>query len=286
MSMLQLRARMNLLFASGPDFLDVELAVQTGRLLGLYGPSGSGKTTLLRILAGLTLPEQGVIRLGEQIWLDTERHINLPVQQRVVGMVFQDAALFPNMTVRQNIQYAAEKRDTIVDELLELVGLTKLADRHPATLSGGQRQRVALIRALARRPHLLLLDEPFSALDPETRAQLLTELVRLHQRFGTTTVLVSHQQEDIQRVADELLEIRQGKAFSVEKKAAVSSALGVGVSGRVTYIDPEPTPSYVQIQIDETIVSIPVTPDAIPWRIGDTVTVPIDSTKIVAKQSE
>lgn len=278
--MLQLRARTNLLFASGPATFEVDLDVKTGSLTGLFGPSGSGKTTLLRILAGLTQPEAGFIQVENRVWLDTDQRVNLPVQQRKVGMVFQDAALFPNMTVRQNIEFAAEnRRDPIVNELLELVGLVKLADRKPATLSGGQRQRVALIRALARRPEVLLLDEPFSALDRETRNQLLTELLRLHRQFGTTTVLVSHQQEDILRVSDQLIELKNGRAILMEKPVR-DPIWSPSVSGLITRIDLESTHAIVEIQLQENAILLKIPSDAVQWQVGETVLVPIDSGRI------
>ncbi|GAB3342623.1 hypothetical protein GCM10027299_57600 [Larkinella ripae] len=272
--MIQLRARTNLLFASGPAPLDVDISLATGSLTGLYGPSGSGKTSLLRILAGLMVPEEGLIRVEDRIWLDTGQRINLPTQRRKVGMVFQDSALFPNMSVRQNVEFAAEnRRDPLIDELLERVGLTKLADRQPASLSGGQRQRVALVRALARRPQLLLLDEPFSALDRETRDQLLAELLSLHQRFGTTTVLVSHQQEEILRVADQLLELKQGKAFWVE--------IGPGqktlpeVTGQITAVQLESGQARIEIRLHETTVTLEMPVHQVRWQVGDPITLPV-----------
>ncbi|GAB3893849.1 sulfate/molybdate ABC transporter ATP-binding protein [Larkinella knui] len=275
--MLHLQARMNLLFASGPAPLEVAVSLKIGSLTGLCGPSGSGKTTLLRILAGLTMPEKGIVRVGERTWLDTEHRINLATQQRKVGMVFQDAALFPNMSVRQNVEFAAEnRRDPIVDELLERVGLTNLADRKPATLSGGQRQRVALIRALARRPQVLLLDEPFSALDRETRDQLLIELLRLHRQFGTTTVLVSHHQEEIQRVADQFIELKEGKASFREKKSEPDSASRQQVSGLITGIDVKANRVQVQIWLNDATITVNRPHKALKWQVGDTITLDVE----------
>ncbi|GAB3935608.1 sulfate/molybdate ABC transporter ATP-binding protein [Larkinella terrae] len=275
MPTIHLQARMNLAFASGSDLLDVDFTLKTGSLTGLYGPSGSGKTTLLRILAGLTTPESGRIRVDDRFWLDTERRIDLPAQQRNVGMVFQDAALFPNMTVRQNVEFAAENRRAfLVDELLELMGLQNLADRKPATLSGGQRQRVALIRALARRPKVLLLDEPFSALDRETRDQLLMELVRLHQRFETTTVLVSHQLEEIHRVADHWIELKMGKIHFAGDHPDRSSFKSQRVAGIVTELKEET--GQVQISLTDQTVLLEMSSQTSGWKIGERVTFLID----------
>lgn len=277
MPMIHFQARMNLEFASGPDQLAIDLSLKTGSLTGLYGHSGSGKTTLLRILAGLTKPEKGIIQVDDRFWLDTDRRINLPTQHRNVGMVFQDAALFPNMTVRQNVEFAAEnRRDPIVEELLELVGLQNLADRKPVTLSGGQRQRVALIRALARRPQVLLLDEPFSALDRETRDQLLAELVRLHQRFETTTVLVSHQLEEIQRVADRWVELRQGKVIFQEENSRRSYTGSQSVSGIVTAISVESSATRILVRLTDTTIEFDMPANAVEWQVGEAVTFRID----------
>ncbi|WP_439417372.1 sulfate/molybdate ABC transporter ATP-binding protein [Larkinella sp. GY13] len=277
MPMLHLQARMNLLFATGPALFDVDFKLTTGSLTGLCGPSGSGKTTLLRILAGLTMPESGLIRVGDRIWLDTAERIQLPVQQRKVGMVFQDAALFPNMTVRQNVEFAAEnRRDSLVDELLSLVNLVNLADRKPATLSGGQRQRVALIRALARRPDVLLLDEPFSALDYETRQQLLNELVRLHRQFGTTTVLVSHHQDEIQRVADRILELNQGKVTDIGSPSVAGKITPVPIMGTIQEVQVEETTTQLRIRLTDNLVVLNVPSGTQQWQIGETIVVDIN----------
>lgn len=284
MPMLQLQARMNLLFASGPALLDVDFKLTTGSLTGLCGPSGSGKTTLLRILAGLTMPESGLIRVGDRIWLDTAERIQLPVQQRKVGMVFQDAALFPNMTVRQNVEFAAEnRRDSLVDELLSLVNLVHLADRKPATLSGGQRQRVALIRALARRPDVLLLDEPFSALDYETRQQLLHELVRLHRQFGTTTVLVSHHQDEIHRVADCILELNQGKVTAIGSPAVAGKKSAVPLRGTIQEVQVEETTTRLRIRLTDNLIALNVPSGVQEWHIGEAIVVSLDTQTLTRK---
>ncbi|HEV2354437.1 MAG TPA: ATP-binding cassette domain-containing protein, partial [Puia sp.] len=155
--------------AHGPQQLDIAFQWQQGRLLAVYGPSGAGKTTLLRMLAGLTDPDSGYIEVNGEVWLDTERRINLQTRLRSIGFVFQDFALFPHLTVRRQLEYALPDRRNvaIVSELIGLMGLEALQHHRPAQLSGGQQQRVALARAIARRPELLLLDEPLSALDDE-----------------------------------------------------------------------------------------------------------------------
>ena len=197
--------------ASGPLQLEADARINMGSFVTLFGPSGAGKTTILRMLAGLTEPGRGRIVVDGAVWFDAERRINLPPQQREIGFVFQDYALFPNLTVRENIAYAVPRHDGHwVDELLDLTGLANLAGRLPATLSGGQRQRVALARAIARKPKLLLLDEPLSALDLSLRDQLQDELAALHRRFGLTTLMVSHELGEVFKLSEKVLRLEAG----------------------------------------------------------------------------
>ena len=193
--------------------LDVTLGVERGAFIALTGPSGAGKTTLLRVLAGLTAPDHGRVRVGPALWCDTAARVALSVRRRSIGFVFQDYALFPNMTVQQNVQYAIGRRAdrAEVQRLLQLVDLVGLAAAYPARLSGGQRQRLALIRALARRPDILMLDEPLSALDPVMRRLLQDELKRLHREFDTTTFMVSHDIAEILRLADRIIRLENGR---------------------------------------------------------------------------
>jgi molybdate transport system ATP-binding protein len=165
-----------------------------GEVLGLTGVSGAGKTTLLRLIAGLTQPASGKIVMNGEVWFDSAAGIQLPPQKRKIGFVFQEYALFPNMTVRENIAYAsgAGQGSPTVDELLDLMGLADLHSRKPDALSGGQRQRVAVARALASKPALLLMDEPLSALDSATRTRLQDDLFRIHDKFKIGILLVTH----------------------------------------------------------------------------------------------
>ncbi|NEW87104.1 ATP-binding cassette domain-containing protein [Rhodopseudomonas sp. WA056] len=208
-----LRIRTPLSGPAGPFWLDVDLTIAPGSLLAITGPSGAGKTTLLRAAAGLTRPAEGSIRIGATHWCGTAARLHVPTRKRSIGLVFQDYALFPNMTVRGNVDYAIGSRRCRdeVDELLHLVELHGLADAMPDRLSGGQKQRLALIRALARRPALLMLDEPLSALDPAMRRKLQDDLLRLHRRFATTTLLVSHDPSEILRLADRLVRMEHGR---------------------------------------------------------------------------
>jgi sulfate transport system ATP-binding protein len=191
---------------------DVSLDVDGGSLTALLGPSGSGKSTLLRIVAGLEQPDSGEIRLAG------EDATSVTPQKRGVGFVFQHYAAFKHMSVRANVAFGLKIRkrpaDEIrrrVDELLELVQLQGFGDRYPAQLSGGQRQRMALARALAPEPKVLLLDEPFGALDARVRAELRVWLRRLHDETHTTTVFVTHDQEEAMEVADRIVVMNKGR---------------------------------------------------------------------------
>lgn len=199
--------------AEGPLTAIFELEIKEGEFLTLFGPSGAGKTTLMRLIAGLDIPEHGRIEVNGEVWFDSKHKINLPPQRRSIGFVFQDYALFPTMSVRENLLFAAgnayERKN--VDELLKLVELSSLADRLPATLSGGQKQRVALTRALVRHPKILLLDEPLSALDPAMRHKIQEELALIHERLGVTTLLVSHDIAETVKLSDRLALIESGK---------------------------------------------------------------------------
>ena len=199
--------------AEGPLEAVYELNINDGEFLTLFGSSGAGKTTLLRLIAGLEQPNSGRIEVDGEVWFDSEKKINLPPQRRSIGFVFQDYALFPSMSVRENLLFAAENTEQRkgVDELIELVELSQLAERRPDTLSGGQRQRVALARALVRRPKILLLDEPLSALDPAMRTKLQNELALIHSRLGVTTLLVSHDIAETVKLSDRLASVVLGR---------------------------------------------------------------------------
>jgi molybdate transport system ATP-binding protein len=198
-----------------PIELDATLSCAPGELVALVGPSGSGKTTILRCIAGLERPTYGNVAVNSERWQDSERGVFLPPQARRVGLVFQDYALFPHLSVLDNVatplrHLAPIERHRRARELLERVHLAGLEERRPAQLSGGQRQRVAVARALARDPRVLLLDEPFSAVDQVTRRKLQRELVLLRRSIRIPTVLVTHDLDEAATLADRVCVLHRG----------------------------------------------------------------------------
>ena len=183
--------------------LKVKLSIKQGEFIALSGASGSGKTTLLRVLAGLE-DFNGSIEVFGKSWQ------NLPPQKRDIGMVFQDYALFSNMSVEQNLLYVSKDIE-LANRLLELTELSSIRGQYPSQLSGGQKQRVALCRALMKRPKILLLDEPLSALDWKMRNILQSEIAKVHKEFKLTTIMVSHDRAEIYKLANRVLELKSGK---------------------------------------------------------------------------
>ncbi|WP_209427586.1 molybdenum ABC transporter ATP-binding protein [Pararhodobacter sp. SW119] len=211
--------------AAGPIPLDAAFRVEPGELLALVGHSGSGKTTLLRTIAGLWRPEVGRVRVNGHIWLDSAAGVNLPPHRRRVGLVFQNYALFPHMTALQNVMAAMDAPDRAeAARILDLVNLHDLSDRKPAQLSGGQQQRVAVARALARRPQALLLDEPFSAVDRATREKLYAEIIALRAHLAMPVVLVTHDVNEAQMLADRMVVIEKGRVVRAGTTAEVMAA--------------------------------------------------------------
>ena len=199
----------------GPIPLAAEFVCQPGELLALVGPSGSGKTTLLRTIAGLYRPQHGQVECAGNVWFDAERKHSLSPQRRQIGMVFQDYALFPHLTALDNVQLSVRhlpqpQRRLQAEKWLSKVRLEGLGGRYPNALSGGQRQRVALARALARDPKVLLLDEPFSAVDQVTRRRLQRELALLRQQIEIPIVLVTHDLEEATALADQICVLHNG----------------------------------------------------------------------------
>ncbi|PCJ33042.1 MAG: ABC transporter [Gammaproteobacteria bacterium] len=195
--------------------LDVDFSCQNGEILALVGPSGAGKSTVLRAIAGLYSPRSGKITSSGKVWFDND--ISLTPQQRRVGMVFQSYALFPHLTVEDNIRLALDPSqrtdDSSVSKLLAQVNLTGLGLRYPKQLSGGQQQRVAIARALARQPDVLLLDEPFSAVDKVTRRKLYLELNSLRRQLDMPIIFVTHDLDEAAMLADSMVVIHHGKTL-------------------------------------------------------------------------
>ncbi len=220
--------------AKQPIPLDLAFRVAPGELLALVGHSGSGKTTLLRIIAGLWRPDVARVVVDDQIWVDTASGVDLPSHRRRVGIVFQNYALFPHMTAAGNVMAAMDQPDKReAARILELVNLAGLEDRKPAQLSGGQQQRVAVARALARRPQVLLLDEPFSAVDRATREKLYSEIIALRAHLAMPVVLVTHDMTEAQLLADQMVLIdkghvvRQGRTADVMTDPVALRAMGI-----------------------------------------------------------
>ncbi|CVI64312.1 MULTISPECIES: sulfate/molybdate ABC transporter ATP-binding protein [Agrobacterium] len=261
---------------------DVSLDIESGELLALLGPSGSGKTTILRMVAGLEYSDGGRIFFGD------EDATNIPVRDRGVGFVFQHYALFPHMTLHQNIAFGMKvskvKRDKAaidarVEELLRLVKLDGLGDRFPAQISGGQRQRVALARALSVDPKVLLLDEPFGALDANVRRDLRRWLREIHDALGITTIFVTHDQEEALDLADRVVILNQGEivqqgtpkevcrqpnsAFVMRFLGDANRVSGVAQGGKVYVGDNELPFSYAQ---GDGAVDIYARPGDLEWE--------------------
>ncbi len=216
--------------------LDVAFEIPRGKVTTLFGPSGAGKSTVLRLISGLEMADGGMIHNGKEIWFDETKAIHLPPQRRSIGFLFQDFALFPHLTVEKNVAYGikGKKRLREVKDLLSIVGLSGYEHHYPTQLSGGQKQRVALIRALATKPDLLLLDEPLSALDWESRRQLQEDLKRIIKQFGITTLSVTHDVTEVYKLADYVIVLESGRV--VKKGTPEEIFLGKRLSTRIQIV--------------------------------------------------
>lgn len=207
-------------FGAAPAVADVSFGVSEGEVLALLGPSGCGKTTLLRLLTGLAVPDSGAVELAGECL--SGPGVFIPPERRRVGMVFQDWALFPHLSVADNVGYGLRRQDGHrIMEALDMVGLADLAERRPSELSGGQAQRVAVARALAPRPRVLLLDEPFSNLDTELRVKLRSDVAALMREVGMTAIFVTHDQEEAFVVGDRVAVMRSGSIVQQGRPAEV-----------------------------------------------------------------
>lgn len=247
---------------TGPIPLNARFSCNQNELIVLVGPSGSGKTTLLRSIAGLYQPVHSFIKCAGNIWSDNQNRINRPAQSRSTGFVFQHYALFPHLTVAKNIELACgqilkQEKEKYIYEMLQLVNLEGLEKRLPAQLSGGQQQRVALARALAREPAILLLDEPFSAVDQVTRRKLRRELARLRQKLNIPIVLVTHDLDEARMLADRMCILHDGvilqtgtpmEVFSKPVNAEVARLVDLGnlFSGEIICHEPDRNITYLK----------------------------------------
>ena len=270
---ISIRKKLHLAGGNGELSIDTELANQS--FTALYGPSGAGKTTLLRILAGLLQPEEGIIEVNGETWLNTYKRINLPAQKRNIGFVFQDYALFPNMTVLENLLFALPSKVNKhkADELITMMDLQNLAHQKPEMLSGGQKQRVALARALVREPEILLLDEPLSALDDATRHNLQAELQKVHQQYHLTTLLVSHHVPEIYKLAQSVIRIEAGQIRQTGSPAKVfnihEADRGLSLIGEVVDINTD----KVEILTEHNFFTVKPSPQTEGLKIGDKVSI-------------
>ena len=278
--MITLRFKKKLYSTHGELILDIDCVLNQHELIALFGKSGAGKTTILRILAGLEIPDNGLIKIDNEVWFDSEKKINLPPQKRKIGFVFQDYALFPNMSVEKNLLFAlpkgADKKR--VYELLEISELLALKDKKPQILSGGQQQRVALMRALVRSPKLLLLDEPFSALDMGLSSKLQTELLKIHKQFDLSTFLVSHNFSEVFNLSHFVLHIKNGKIVhqgSANEVFLPNLPSGkFRQSGEILEIAQNGLVNILSILVGNSVIKVTLSPqESMHLKIGDCVLV-------------
>lgn len=267
----------NLHAASGIIKLDVRIGIPKGEIIALFGKSGAGKTTILRILAGLTMPDFGFIKLEDEVWYQSETSTDLPVKKRSTGFVFQDYALFPNMSVRQNLEFAFNDKKKI-DELLDFVQLGNLQNRMPQTLSGGQKQRVALARALITNPKLLLLDEPLSALDIDMRQELQDLILKINKELNITMIIVSHDLAEIFKLSKKVYVFDEGKIINHGEPSKVfaheSFSAKFQFIGEILEINKADTIYIVMVLIGNNLIKVVATSGEVEnFSIGEKVVV-------------
>jgi molybdate transport system ATP-binding protein len=271
--MIDIKINKTLHGAEGRMDLAINVAIKEGEFVALGGKSGSGKTTLLRILAGLEDAE-GEISVEQQIWQNKKKRLS--VQKREIGFVFQDYALFENMTIEKNLLYVANNQE-LATKLLKLTELYALKGRYPNMLSGGQKQRVSICRALMKKPKILLLDEPLSALDPAMRTKLQNELLTLHKEFKTTTIMVSHDPSEIYRLANRVIILEKGKIINDGKPADIllkqQGSQKFSFEGELLEIKKVDVISIAIVAIGQQLVEVVLSKnEAAGLRVGDKVT--------------
>ncbi|MEH0153253.1 ATP-binding cassette domain-containing protein [Limibacter armeniacum] len=276
--MIELNIQKRLNATAGEMQLQVNCQIEQGTFTTLYGESGAGKTSTLRMLSGLMSPDNGRITVNGKVWFDSEKRINLSPQQRSIGYVFQDYALFPNMTVQENLQFALAKGQpqNIIGELIEMMELGDLQNRKPTTLSGGQQQRVALARALVQRPQLLLLDEPLAALDIKIRLKLQDFLLKVHREYKLTTLLISHDIGEITKLSQQVMVLEKGKITRQGTPAAIFTDNHISgkfrFAGEILQIDKQEVVYIVTVLVQQNIVKVIAQEEEVKkFQIGDKV---------------
>lgn len=272
--MIELKIKKELHTASGKILMDIDLDFPDKEVTAIMGPSGAGKTTLLRIIAGLTPVQSGTLKVNNEPWLDTAKGINLATRKRSIGMVFQDYALFPNMTVRENLEFALDKNQskTLVEELMTIMDLEQLHQHRPTILSGGQEQRVALARALVRQPKVLLLDEPLSALDATMRHKLQDYLLKVQEKFPVTTIWVSHDERETLKMAKKIIHLDNGQVIKNSDAKGIAIASN---SNSTTGIIERITAEWIEVKIGNSLLQIP-THKTTTLKPGQTVEISFD----------
>ncbi|MNF61321.1 Sulfate/thiosulfate import ATP-binding protein CysA [compost metagenome] len=251
--------------------LDVDLQVPGRGVTALYGHSGSGKTTCLRCIAGLERAEQGFVQVNDEVWQDSDNRIFVAPHKRALGYVFQEASLFPHLSVLANLAFGLKRipkpqRRVDMAHATELLGIGHLLDRHPQHLSGGERQRVGIARALLTSPKLLLMDEPLAALDAQRKSEILPYLQRLHDELDIPVLYVSHSQDEVARLADHIVLLSNGKALAsgpigqtlarLDLPLAMGDDAGVVIEGRVSAYDADY--QLLSLQLPDTTLNIRV----------------------------
>ncbi len=251
--MIELKIKKELLGYQNSFLLTVDVKIERGKLVSIYGESGAGKTSLLRLISGLLQPDEGLIKINNELWYDSNMGVNRKAQNRNIGFVFQDYALFPHMSIKENIAFALPKNEgrSWLNELIKMIDLGNLQDRLPETLSGGQKQRVALARALARKPELLLLDEPLSALDHSMRSELQDHIMQLHNKMGLTTLMVSHDIGEISKMSDSVIHMEKGAIIKIGSPLSIFS--NREISGKFQF-----TGEILDIQASDVIFIVTV----------------------------
>ena len=238
--------------------IKLEATCEEGKIIAVYGKSGVGKSSLLRMLSGLTTPDEGLITVGNEVWYNSSQKKNIKTNRRNIGFLFQDYSLFPNMSVIKNILYGVEGEpdQELIDRIIAIGDLKDLLDRKPETLSGGQQQRVALARALVRKPKLLLLDEPLSALDAEMRLKLQKEILAINGIIKTTILFVSHDLPEVFKLADEVLVMEDGAFTKRGTPSEIFASEKVDVIGEVLSVDEDGKTKSIRIMVDGKIIGI------------------------------